>query len=96
MTRLTLAALALIMSSAAIAQTAPATDIRSLPRVTGAIIPEGATVTVRPTEATVSTRSTATGDLPRCSRSITERCIRIDRGRRGKMSSHKRRGRHRR
>lgn len=80
------AAMALMISSAAIAQTAPRAP------GTGATVPQGATVNVQPTEATVSTPTAGAGELPRCSRTVTHRCIQIENGRGRKMSRRKHRG----
>lgn len=85
MTRLGFAAIALMMSNGAVAQTAPAAP------GTGVTVPQGATVNVQPTEATLSTPLVTRGRLPRCSRTVTDRCTRIQIGRGGKVSSRKHR-----
>ena len=77
----------LLASGAALAQQAqtPATDARGIPVVSAPAtapaganaaveVPAGATVTVSPNQASVFTPQAATGDLPPCSKTVTDRC----------------------
>lgn len=81
------AGMAISVSSGALAQTSgsPATDARGIAVVstpatapTGAnqmmTVPAGGTVTVNPNQAAVFTPMAATGDVPACSKTVTDRC----------------------
>ena len=81
----TLAALGLAASTAAYAQTVPATDSRGIPVVSApAVAPAGtnvpapttpgAKVTVNPDQASAFAPTNAPADLPPCSKTVTDRC----------------------
>ncbi len=98
MNKLILAALALTASGAALAQNSgtPAIDARGIPVVSApatapaganqtVTVPAGATVTVNPDQGAVFTPMTASGDMPACSKSVTDRCMQTYEGHGGGM-----------
>ena len=102
MNKLMVAALALTASTAALAQAggSTATDARGIPVVSApatapaganqmVTVPAGATVTVNPNQAAVFTPTPASGDMPACSKAVTDRCTQTYEGRGGgKMMAH--------
>jgi hypothetical protein len=101
------AAIAVSLASAAFAQAAgsPPMDARGIPVVSApatapaganqmVTVPAGATVTVNPNQSAVFTPSPASGDMPACSKSVTDHCTQTYEGRgRGKMA-HRHHGAH--
>ena len=98
MNKLILAALALTASGAALAQNSgtPAIDARGIPVVSApatapaganqsVTVPAGATVTVNPNQGAVFTPMAASGDMPACSKSVTDRCMQTYEGHGGGM-----------
>lgn len=109
MNKLIVAALAVTASSVALAQTSasPATDARGIPVVSAPAtapaganqtvsVPAGATVTVNPNQSAVFTPVAATGDVPACSKAVTDHCTQTYEGRGGgKAKSHRTTAKHR-
>lgn len=106
MNKLIMAALALTASTAALAQAggstatdAQATPVTSAPATAPAdanqmdTVPAGATVTVNPNQAAVPAPTPVGGDVPTCSKTITDRCIQIHQGRGGGKMMHRGHGR---
>lgn len=95
MYKVILAAVALVAANAATAQTASmGTDARGIPVVsapatapTGAnqvvTVPPGATVTVNPNQSSAFTPMAASGDVPACSKTVTDHCTQTYEGRNG-------------
>jgi len=97
-----LAAVAVTASSVALAQTSgsPATDARGIAVVSApaaapaganqmVTVPAGATVTVNPNQAAVFAPTAASGDMPACSKSVTDRCTQTYEGRGGGTMMHR-------
>lgn len=101
MNKLILAAFAIGAAGAANAQSS-GTDARGIPVVsapatapTGAnqtvSVPPGATVTINPNQSSVFTPMAASGEMPACTREVTDHCTQTYEGRGGgKMMSHHR------
>ena len=79
------AALALTASGAVLAQTAPEVDARGIPVVSAPAaapaganvmpaVPAGAKVVVSPDQSSVFAPVAAAGEMPPCSKTVTDRC----------------------
>lgn len=101
------AAIAVSLSSAVFAQAggSPPTDARGIPVVSApatapaganqmVTVPAGATVTVNPNQSAVFTPSPASGDMPACSKSVTDHCTQTYEGRGGGKMAHRHHGAH--
>lgn len=102
MNKFLLATVAVTASSVALAQTSgsPATDARGIAVVSApaaapaganqmVTVPAGATVTVNPNQSAVFTPTAASGDMPACSKSVTDRCTQTYEGRSGGKMMHR-------
>ena len=104
MNKLIVAALAVTASSSALAQTSgtPASDARGIPVLSApatppsganqmVTVPAGATVTVNPNQSAVFTPVAATGDMPACSKTVTDHCTQTYEGHRMSGKHHHKR-----
>ena len=99
MNKLILATLALSLAGAANAQST-ATDSRGIPVVSApatapaganqaVTVPPGATVTVNPNQSSVFTPMAASGDMPACTKAVTDHCTQTYEGHGGGMMHHR-------
>ena len=104
MNKLIIAALAVTASSSALAQTSgtPASDARGISVVSApatppaganqmVTVPAGATVTVNPNQSAVFTPVAAAGDMPACSKTVTDHCTQTYEGHRTGSKHHNKR-----
>ncbi|MEO6247348.1 MAG: hypothetical protein ABIO85_02020 [Sphingomicrobium sp.] len=104
MNKLMVATIALTASTVALAQSGGTTetDARGVPVVSApasappganqiVTVPDGASVTVNPNQASVFTPVTASGEIPACSKSVTDHCTQTYEGHGGgkKMMNHR-------
>lgn len=99
MNRLILASVALVAATAANAQSA-STDARGIPVVSApatppaganqvVTVPPGAMVTVNPNQSSVFTPVAASGDMPACTKELTDHCTQTYEGHGGGMMHHR-------